>query len=170
MDEFEYIHLKPSDPLPESALKKPFAAVVIIDAIVSNDWRNDVSCWLVETGCLYMMAWGNDCSLWDDSVDWVNLEAHQFGDIPDHKSVMTTWHENEPLGDVFWFANNVATHPNVLINHLVVLDINETPREQTLRDLFAKTANADSDSIEPPYKSQDILSRLLSRLQHHWRG
>jgi hypothetical protein len=43
-----------------------------------------------------MMAWGRECSSWDDSVDWANID--KFGDspIPDDECVVTTWHEDEP--------------------------------------------------------------------------
>ena len=67
----EYIHLLPDGPLPD--LKgSAFRTVVVVEAEVTSEWREKVSAWLVESGCLYMMAWGRDCSLWDDSVDYAN--------------------------------------------------------------------------------------------------
>lgn len=113
MTQIEYIHLPPMNTQPSLELTKPFAAVVIIDAHVSDDWRNLISTWLVDAGCLYMMAWGHDCSLWDDSVDWVNIEKFNFGIIPDHKFIMTTWHNDELLKDVFHYAFFAADHPTV---------------------------------------------------------
>jgi len=103
-----YLHLKPQSSLPTWAFSSPYQAVLVIDAKVSLEWQEELSKWLVETGCLYMMAWGNDCSSWDDSVDMANMEAYDFKHIPESSFVMTTWHEKEPLSDVFWFVKYSA--------------------------------------------------------------
>ena len=89
-----------------------------------------------------MMAWGIDCSLWDDSVDVASLEAHNWEDIPDGQWVMTTWHEDDPLSDVFWNANLSNFHPpDTSFDHLLILDITDETRERKMRDLFAKSCN-----------------------------
>lgn len=69
-----YFHVQPGAALRNIGYLAPFRAVVIIEREVSVEWRTDVSNWLVHSGCLYMMAWGQDCSLWDDSVDWANMD------------------------------------------------------------------------------------------------
>jgi hypothetical protein len=28
-----------------------------------------------------MMAWGKECSLWEDSVDWATIEQYQYNDF-----------------------------------------------------------------------------------------
>src|SRR3546814_2317896 len=71
----EYFHLRPGHSPPELH-GAPYRAVVIIEAPVTAEWRSLVSAWLVKSGCLYMMAWGPDCSLWDDSVDYARSEEH----------------------------------------------------------------------------------------------
>ncbi|MGZ8908251.1 MAG: DUF7684 family protein [Methylobacter sp.] len=109
----EYIHLVPGAPLPIIGGSVPFRAVVIADEEASPEWQASVSDWLAKSGCLYMMAWGKSCSSWDDSVDFANMEEFAFGEIPEEKSVMTTWHANEPLQEVFWFSKNSAVHPVV---------------------------------------------------------
>ena len=141
MELLDYIHLKPPHSPPKTDFNHPFVAVVIIDIELSDEWRHEVSEWLVETGCLYMMAWGKDCSLWDDAVDVVNLEAYDWKDIPDDKSIMTTWHDDESLEDVLWFATHSATHNSVPLNHLIILDITENPRENSIRDLLFTAIN-----------------------------
>ena len=124
----QYIHLTPKMSLKNMEVHAPFAAVVVINDEVTPEWRATVSEWLVEAGCLYMLAWGDDCSLWDDSVDIANLEAHDWNDIPDDKSIMTTWHEDESLHEVFYFAmSSFWLYP--LIKHMVVLDISKTSRK-----------------------------------------
>ena len=150
-DEFDtqnvqYIHLAPSASPAALISHQPFSAVVVITAEVTPQWRHVVSEWLVKEGCLCMMAWGNDCSLWDDSVDVANLEAHNWEDIPDGRSVMTTWHDDEPLSDVFWNANLSNFHPpNTSFDHLVILDITHDAREHQMRDLFAMACNKIED-------------------------
>ena len=70
-----------------------------------------------------MLAWGNACSSWDDSVDIANLEEFDYGEIPEAKLVMTTWHEKESIKEVFWFAKNNAFHPLVELKNTLLLDI-----------------------------------------------
>lgn len=117
-----YIHLPPEQELPKLSVG-PFKAVVIIDEPVTQEWRDRVSEWLVQSGCLYMLAWGHECSMWDDSVDYANLDEFEFGDIPDDKFVMTTWHDSEPLSEVFWFAANGAVHPGVRLEHIALVHV-----------------------------------------------
>ena len=69
-----YIQIQNNSDLPDIKNLNPFRAVVVIDEAISDEWQIKTSKWLVNSGCLYMMAWGNDCSSWDDSVDYANLE------------------------------------------------------------------------------------------------
>ena len=73
--------------MPDVGDLKPFKAIVVIEDRPTPEWETQASKWLVDSGCLYMMAWGEDCSSWDDSVDWANLETFDFGDIPDDEDV-----------------------------------------------------------------------------------
>lgn len=125
----KYIPLKPNMPVGEINITAPFAAVVVINGKVTDDWRNIISEWLVDKGCEYMMAHGDDCSLWDDSVDWANLAVYDYAEIPDGKSVVTTWHENERLSDVFYFAKMCALPFSPNIKNIIILDIIDSPRE-----------------------------------------
>jgi len=71
-----YLQVAPeAGALPELPGSAPFRVVVLVREAVSNAWRNRVSDLLVKSGCLYMLAWGVECSRWDDAVDWVNVEA-----------------------------------------------------------------------------------------------
>jgi hypothetical protein len=71
-----------------------------------------------------MMAWGPGCSSWDDSVDLANLEQFNFGEVPDDRFVMTTWHESEPLLEVFEFSKFTAMHPTIEIENTLILHVN----------------------------------------------
>lgn len=122
-----YLRLQDSKDLPNLGELKPYKAVVVIEETVSRASQEAISKWLVDTGCLYMMAWGPDCGSWDTSVDEANIEKFGYGEIPEDAFVMTTWHEKEPLEEVFWFAKNSASHPtkeleNTLLLHLAQAD------------------------------------------------
>ncbi|WP_338764641.1 hypothetical protein [Massilia sp. METH4] len=131
----EYLHLPPGStppPLPGA----PFAALVVIEAAVAEPWRWEVSRWLVESGCRYMLAWGKGCSDWDDSVDEANDEAHAYDEIPEEAFVVTTWHDDEELEEVFWFAKHCAAHPTLALHRAVIVHIADAAREQALREAY----------------------------------
>jgi len=118
----DYLHLYP-DSSPPAVEARPYRAVLIVEEAVSQGWRDEVASWLVESGCLYFIAWGVDCEAWHDTVDWSVLEAFDFGDIPDDKFIMTTWHDKEPLSEALWFAGNCASHPDVDLSETVIVHV-----------------------------------------------
>jgi len=117
-----YIHLAP-DSAPPEIRTGPSKFVVLVEAEVSREWQQRVSDWLVASGCLYMMAWGRECSTWDDSVDWANIGQYGSGPIPEAAHVVTTCHDGEPLADVFRFAKTVAQHACIDLVDTIILDI-----------------------------------------------
>jgi len=131
-----YLHLKPNAKLPEFAGPMPSRMVIVAEVEVSQEWQSLVSDWIIQSGCLYMMAWGINCSSWDDSVDIANIKAFEFGEIPEEKFVMTTWHTDAPLKDVFWFAKNNAFHPTVEIERTILLHISVQDREHELLEEY----------------------------------
>jgi hypothetical protein len=132
----EYFRIAEDAPLPDIAMYRPFRAVIILEGSYSDAWQQEASRWLVESGCLYMLAWGEDCSSWDDSVDWAILEEFSYGDIPDGRDVMTTWHENEPLEQVFWFAMHCANHSDVKLANTLILHVSPVARRDELLGRF----------------------------------
>ena len=82
------------------------------------------------------MAWGRDCSLWDDSVDWAFLEQYDYGEYPKDKFVMTTWHDDETLEDTLEFAKHNAIHPDVQLEDLLVLDLSPKERRDHIETLY----------------------------------
>lgn len=134
--------MQPDQPLPY--LKgDPFRAVVIIEASVTSERRNLVSAWLVKNGCLYMMAWGLDCSLWDDGIDCTNLGVFEYGVIPDGRFVMTTWHDKEPLYDVFQFCEHMARHPTVDLDRIILVHISPANRNAERLSGYQSACRAD---------------------------
>jgi hypothetical protein len=134
-----YMRVEPGTALEPYEGVRPFRAVVVVEDSVSPEWRAAASKWLVASDCLYMMAWGHECSLWDDSVDSANIAAFDFGDIPERHFVMTTWHEHEPLQDVFWFAKYAAftTASGVEIADTVVFHVSRVDRQEEYANLYA---------------------------------
>ena len=133
-----YVQLRPGGDMPSVTGLAPFRAVVIVDAIVTPQWQRAVSESLVRSGCLWMIAWGIDCSSWDDSVDYANLEAFDYGEIPDDKSVVTSWHDDKPLSEAFDFCKRCASHRTVVLTTTVLLHISPENREQEICRLFSE--------------------------------
>ncbi|MEM6742608.1 MAG: hypothetical protein AAF676_02585 [Pseudomonadota bacterium] len=138
-----YVHLPPGADPPEPP-PRPYAAVVLVQADVSPAWRDEISRWLVETGCLYMMAWGRGCGAWDDAVDWANLEAFDYGPIPEDAFVMTTWHDGGTLDEVFDFAWHDARDPTQRLETTLILDIRDEPRREVILANLARAARSRS--------------------------
>ena len=115
-----------------------FRCLILIEREVSASDRNTISRKLVDAGCLYAMAWGIDCSLWDDSIDWANLEDFSYGDIPDDRFVMTTWHKGDSLGEVFYFAkfNSLIGYNDQNLEELLILDLVQENREAQVRQMY----------------------------------
>ena len=132
-----YLHLVPEQELPVIE-RQPFKAVVVVGQSVDAEWQKQVSQWLVEAGCLYMMAWGPDSSSWDDSVDWANLAAWNFEDVPDDQFVMTTWHDDEPLAETFWFSEHAAHHPTIELARTLVIEVSPTAHRDEMLTAYAQ--------------------------------
>ncbi len=133
----EYLRLTPDGEIPQASRRNPFRAVVVIEEPVSTEWQADVSAWLVASGCLYMMAWGLDAGSWDDSVDIANLEVFDYEEIPEQNFVMTTWHDNEPLSEVFVFSKSNAFHSAVDISDTLIVHISLASREKEFVSAYA---------------------------------
>jgi hypothetical protein len=140
----EYIFLKPSQSLHKIETLSPFKAIVIVEEKVEKFWQAEVSDWLVASGCLYMMAWGVECSSWDDSVDWANLHANDYQAVSEDRFVVTTWHADESIEDVFWNAKFTASHNVYELSNLVVIHIAQEPRNDFL-EIYEKTSDMDID-------------------------
>lgn len=82
------------------------------------------------------MAWGKNCSSWDDSVDEASIDLFFPAESPDDKFVMTTWHERESLEDVFWFAKNGAIHPTVRLERTVLVHISLHDMERFFQETY----------------------------------
>lgn len=141
----QYVHMHPGDAPPRLDEAAPFKAVVVIDADVTPEWRGLVSDWLVRCGCRYMMAWGNDCSAWDWSVDEANLIKFDYEEIPEDDFVMTTWHAEEPLEEAFWFSQFSAIHPSLQLEKTYIVHISSEAKEAAMLETFASAHGSTND-------------------------
>jgi hypothetical protein len=138
----EYIFLKPNQSLQKMETLSPFKAVVVVEEMVDKFWQAEVSNWLVASGCFYMMAWGVECSSWDDSVDWASLDANDYQAVSEDKFVVTTWHEDDSIEDVFWYAKFTDSHNVYELSNLVVIHIAQEPRFD-FSEIYEKTSEMD---------------------------
>jgi len=127
-----YFRIDEGSVLPDLSNRAPFLAVIIIEGEHSPAWQERISDWLVADGCRYALTWGKDCAIWHDAIDWAELKAFDFREVPDDRLVMTTWHDDEPLEEVFWFAGNCAHHPEVELRSSVIVDIGPADRQQEM--------------------------------------
>ncbi len=86
-----------------------------------------------------MCAWGLDCTLWDDSVDYANLEQFSYGEIPEDRFVMTTWHDNEPLEEAIWFAKHSARHDAADLDTALIIDVSRIDHSDEMLALWSKS-------------------------------
>ena len=126
-----YLHLPASRKPPALETTKPFRAVIVVEQSTDEIWRNAVSDWLVESGCLYAVCWGRDCVVWEDSVDWARVDASGEGPSDD-SVVMTTSHPKEPLSEALWFAATTAFHPAVALDQTIIIHVARDERPALL--------------------------------------
>lgn len=135
-----YRHLADNRAIPIPPELGVFACLVLIERPVTAAFRDQTCHALVERGCLYGMAWGMDCVLWDDAFDIANLEQVGWGDIPDDRFVMSTWHDGDTLGEAMRYAKVDAalSYADVWLTDLLVLDLSAAAREARITEIFER--------------------------------
>lgn len=118
-----YINIHRLTELPDISNLAPFKAVVSIEEPVSEQRQAEISTWLVEMGCRYVMSCGESCESWSDSVRRANLEVFDIDNMSAQDFVMTTGHRYESIKAVFWFAKRFAKHPEIKFKECVVLHL-----------------------------------------------
>jgi len=127
-----YLHLNPDSELPALEGLHQFKAIIIIDVEVPEMTQWEICRWLVSSGCLYALAWGQDCAAWEEAVEEAALEAVNYEDVPEEQRVMTTSHEDEELSEAFWFAKHRAVHPAHEFRETLILHIADAPRREEI--------------------------------------
>lgn len=102
---FWFLRLDPPYDTAIPGFGSPFVTIVVAcDPTLMPDKQADISTQLVAKDCRYVLAWGIDSSSWDDSVDMAFIATDPEFNPPNDRMVMTTWHDNETIDDVVWFA------------------------------------------------------------------
>lgn len=122
-----YLWSGPHGDLPSIALNEPFRAVVVAELALSPARMDEISEWLIASGCRYVMAWGENASAWDDAADMASMERNRYEDPRPEELVITTWHPGESLAEVFEFSNESAKHPALSLDELVIVHVASEP-------------------------------------------
>jgi hypothetical protein len=122
--------------------------MIISGRAVDPAWRGEVAKWVVESGALSVMTWGQDCEEWHDDVDHMLLSEFDYAEVPDERFIMTSWHDGEPLRDVFFFARLCAFHPTIDLPILTIVDVTEKARSAAILGLYEAEA---ADLLEDTY-------------------
>lgn len=133
-----YLQVEADTPLPQLPELSLFKVVILCEMAVTADWQSAVSDYMVRSGCLYMMAWGIECSSWDDAFDWANIFQFDLKDVPEDKSVMTTWHEDETIEEAFHFCKFHAQHPAVSVEDVLIFHITNQDASKEMLELYDK--------------------------------
>lgn len=137
IDKATYVHLPPDEDCPQPVDSGPIAAVVIIEISNWSDrWQRHVCKWLLDSHVHYVMIWGNSCADWHDRVDDEFIITHPTDDLSDTELVMTAWHDDETLDEVFWFARNAAHHPEYEFSDLLIVHLSVTRNEPEMLRRF----------------------------------
>ena len=142
--DIQYIHLKPEE-APPTLPRMPFRAVIVTETDATEGWRERIAEWLVESGCLYAVAWGTDCEKWHDSIDGANLREFDYADIPEDRFVMTTWHAKDPIREAFWFAGQCAFDPTVALKSTIIVHVSREPRQTTMLETYRESQTVAED-------------------------
>lgn len=129
---FWYLRLEPPYDTPIPSFGRPFVAIVVAcDPNITVEQQAHISTQLVERDCRYMLAWGINASTWDDSVDMAYLNTDPNFSPPDDRHVMTTWHDNESLDTVVWFALANTNFDSHHFCDFMVVMIGANPKTET---------------------------------------
>ena len=127
-EELHYLHLRHSAELPDISRHAPFKAVICVEDTPNLERQHEISEWLVEMGCRYVVTCGEDSASWCDSVRKANLAIYDIDTMDERDFGMTTGHPHEPLRAVFWYAKKMAKHPKMKLDSCIVLHLGEQNR------------------------------------------
>ena len=137
----EYYRIGATGPLPEIAFEPPFKVAFVADIAADAKRHEGVARWLDQSGARYFCAWGVQCSQWHDAVDWAQIEAWP-DDMPDDQFCMTTWHENEPIEDMMYFARACSGYYDGSWNdRIAIIHLSATEDRIRLIDLMTKSTD-----------------------------
>lgn len=131
-----YVRVDQRNTLEALNISDQWCALIVAEMSFSAERQSEVANWLYAANCRWMAAWGVECSQWDDALDCAEINAWPDG-APDSKTIMTTWHDDEPLDCMFWFiGNQVDTYDDQPLTHFLIVHLSETNKEAELKQKF----------------------------------
>ena len=115
---------------------EPFRVVVVAEIEVPNDWQCKLSCWLLDTGCLYAVCWGIDCDGWEQQIDDASIMYDERNETSGDHFLLTTSHAEETLADLLWFAENCAFEEYLPLDDVVILHVSIHDAESFMRSKY----------------------------------
>ncbi len=103
---------------------EPFAAMLWSARTASAEEMSAVAARLIEAGCTYFVAGGEECEAWHDAADHAFLELNLGGEEYDRRFLMTTWHAGEPVDEVAFHLGMCAApaaRPGRVYSDLLVI-------------------------------------------------
>ena len=99
---------------PEGLPSPHFACLLAVDATAIDDRTIDAFAErLLDHGMAYLCVWGPDCRRVHDLVDDV-VVLRTIREGWEH-TIMTTWHDDEPLEEAIWFLIHAAYPEEALL-------------------------------------------------------
>lgn len=97
-------------PQPLAKTGEFFTALIVWNAAgVEVDAIARLARWLIDSGGVSFCTWGTDCERVHDVIDeeWVG----EGNDSRFDETLMTTWHDDEPLAKAVWYALHLGAIP-----------------------------------------------------------
>jgi hypothetical protein len=132
-----YYHITPETNLPDITEMKPFLAVLVIELHPATEWRESVSKWLVNSGCQYLMSWGEDRAAWEEAVDLANIAQFNSGEIPNDEMVLTVEHGDDAPELFFREVKTTATQDCIDFDNTLIIHISKLDKEEELLSLYS---------------------------------
>ena len=127
-----YLALAEHDDLSKIRQSGPFKCAILLAGHLSPDWRDALIEKLLDAGCVYAMVYGPECEKFHDRIDEIAAEKIWA----DERVIMTTWHGNETLSELFHFAKFAANHPDIDTEEVLIADIGVPSREMPITTAF----------------------------------
>lgn len=121
-----------------------FSCGIISEIDTSEEYKNSVTDYLYNMGCLYLCTWGNECADWHDAMDWSTLCKHDY-DVPDDEHCMTSWHENDPVEEMLFFLKVCANTylESAEFEDTLILYVGNNPDKDNILKIYETVENLD---------------------------
>jgi hypothetical protein len=108
-------------------IKSPYACLIYsTQKDVTDEEMQQVSDWIISSGCRYAVCAGIKCSEWHDSIDWSYIASDPNYSPPDSRFIMTSWHTDESIEEVVWFWLVLTNYDDNIFENFLLLIIGDS--------------------------------------------